>query len=125
MRTRALLALGTAVALLAAAVVLALRPGMVLGVGEPELTYSLVRHAESSVIFPEVNRCGPPRAGVRTCEIVDAGGSGSATWRLRERDHGCWEARRVGGGTETPQPARASGCVTLRDYLRVGERLLG
>jgi hypothetical protein len=64
------------------------------------LHYSLARDAGGTLLFEDVFRCkGGPETKVRICDVVDAQGSGSATFRERV-DGRCWTARKVAGGFE-------------------------
>ena len=62
--------------------------------------------------------------GTWLCSRWDSQGSGSVDYRVKVGALGCWTARRVGYPGEGSHK-RLSGCITIRDHIRLGQRLLG
>jgi len=68
--------------------------------------------------------CERRAEGIRVCEVLDAGGSGSVSYRVR-MDGRCWLAHKTSSEKyEEPPPLerRVSGCVEFRDQARLFER---
>ena len=94
-----------------------LRPVEVLGNDGDALAYSVARTLDGDVA---VDTCEKREPGW-SCSVTDSGGSSGQTYRVFADSHGRWKAylpndtgrRRVKG----------SGRITLRDYLRIWNRL--
>ena len=92
------------------------------------LTYSLTREAEGDLLSTDLYRCEPRSGAVFRCEVGETeGGSGSATYRLQTRGRRCWNAIKTSPDSYedfTPMAHRLAGCASLRDQVRLVERLL-
>ena len=107
------------VAVGAVAAVLLLRPAVLLGFSDEELSDSLDRRTDAgSLGIDWCDRAG--HDGWRCHVMHDANDSETVEYEVTERSRGCWRARRavpVGRGSELP--ARVSGCVRLQDYVHI------
>jgi hypothetical protein len=85
------------------------------------LLRSLTREARS----PFEVECSRGAGGFSRCLVADRAGSGSASYRFKERGD-CWSARRTSPQhfTEGPMPGRLEGCVTFRDRYPFFDSLL-
>jgi hypothetical protein len=89
------------------------------------LDYSVAREAGGTPLLgTEPCRRRPGRAW--RCSVYDTSGSGRAAYRVEMTGSRCWQARKDEGssGEEQPLPRSVSGCVGIRDQLRIVERLL-
>lgn len=83
------------------------------------LTLSIAREVDGGIEDP----CKRKNGSRWACVMWDSGESGSARYRLRLHGN-CWQATTDDTKTtESVFPARASGCVKLRDQLRPADRL--
>ena len=107
-----LLAAGALLAVLVgAAAAYILAPAPVSGRG---ITNSVERETNSTDLLE--SDCTEVRDGRWRCRVLDASGSGHSTYVV-DAGWSCWTARRTENQAETPMPARAEGCTTLRDTL--------
>jgi len=96
-------------------------------VGTPSpraLSYSLSDRTGGALLLDSLP-CARRPDGTSICEIYDSQGSGLIAYSVRLAGR-CWRARKVAGAYETgrPMPRRPAGCVSLRDQLRLAERLI-
>jgi hypothetical protein len=95
-----------------------------LGRVSPEaLQYSVTRESGGTFLFFGSDQCRRRRRGVWRCHVTGPGGSGADVYRVTMRERTCWSARKVHAGAAIPLPARVSGCVGVRDQLRVVARM--
>lgn len=89
------------------------------------LGHSVAGEASDNRDF-ESSPCSRRRAGGWACEARDPAASASVTYRVEMDDSRCWHGRRTSPGHDEdgkPLPRRISGCLKLRDQLRLWERL--
>jgi hypothetical protein len=87
-------------------------------VTEKSLAYSVARKGgEVTLLEP----CRRRRDDAWRCSVSDDGGSSSTAYSVRV-DGRCWHAR---AQASAESPRRLSGCVGLRDQIRLFDRLLG
>jgi hypothetical protein len=65
--------------------------------------------------------CHAPHGTTHRCDVLAASGSYPTRYTVR-LDGRCWTARR--SATDHSLPARAHGCVKLRDQLRLLDRVI-
>ena len=81
------------------------------------LHYSLARATGSASVLDDEG-CDP-HGRAWSCVIYDSEGSGTAPYVLEMRGRRCWSATKVGRAEEGDLPQRVSGCVGLRDRVRL------
>jgi hypothetical protein len=103
----------------------AARPAYFFGVDGKSLGYSVARETGGISLSFQHDRCVLVLPDEWEC-MVSSDGSGALEYKVHSDGRGCWKGRRAGGtyGIE-PAPRRASGCIGMRDYLRLGQRVLG
>jgi hypothetical protein len=110
------LAVGALIVVIAAIAYVRLAP-----VNASALAYSVAGEVGGSALTHHECR---PRHDTWLCSIDDPEGSGNASdYTVRLRGRRCWTATRTGGILNRRLRGRASGCVGLRDRIRLVERL--
>lgn len=94
-------------------------PSPILGVDGRSLEYSVGR---ASIL--DSKPCRKKGDGMWTCLRWDSGGSSALTYRVKVDSLGCWTAERLGTSSEGSRRA-LSGCITIRDHIRLFDRLTG
>jgi hypothetical protein len=93
---------------------------------EDALQYSLSRRAGGGVLMATIYGCERRAPELQICEVPDANGSGSATYRVR-LDGRCWDAHKISPNHREEGPPflarRVSGCVEFRDQVRLFDRI--
>jgi hypothetical protein len=98
-------------------------------IGEPSAKaahYSLTREV-GGTLFEGVYSCSERGADVWRCEVADAHGSGSATFRVSMDGRRCWRATKLTPDAFEEGPPlddHPKGCVSLRDQVRLYHRML-
>jgi len=89
------------------------------------LDYSVARESGGSLLFGTVP-CRKRSSREWHCLVSDSSGSGEAAYRVEMTGSRCWKARtdKAFSGEGKPLPRSVSGCVGVRDQLRIVERLL-
>ena len=94
-------------------------PSPILGVDGRSLEYSV---GGASIL--DSKPCRKKGDGMWTCLRWDSGGSSALTYRVKVDSLGCWTAERLGTSSEGSRRA-LSGCITIRDHIRLFDRLTG
>jgi hypothetical protein len=87
-------------------------PARLFGISRPALEYSLSRQT-GTLIKPDCNRLGPVRW---SCDVLDGQNSVTYEYVVVVSASGCWTATAAG-------KPRERGCIGLRDYVRIVDRL--
>jgi len=96
------------------------------GVSGKALDYSVIREADGSYVLG-VDACQRKDDEVWKCGVVDQQGSTTVSYRVTMSGSRCWRAEKISRFREDGPPLepRPSGCVKLRDQLRLFDRALG
>jgi hypothetical protein len=113
-------AIGSIVLTIAVLGLFAAYPSPILGVDGKSLQYSVGGPAASGSLEP----CRHEAAGTWACRRWDNQSSGAVDYRVTVGPLGCWAAMRVGGPGEG-SPRRLSGCITIRDHIRLFDGPVG
>jgi hypothetical protein len=111
-------AVAAILAALAALLAFAAFPSPILGVDGKSLQYSVGGPSLVGSLKP----CHRKADDTWTCLRWDNGSSGAVDYRVTVDSVGCWTARRVEKTSER-SPRRLSGCITIRDHLRLANIL--
>jgi hypothetical protein len=115
---------GGTVCLLTVALIAFLLLPAIGDVSGKSLGYSVTREAEGSVAAG-LDACDRNTGDVWRCEVTGDYGSSTVRYRVTMRGSRCWEGVKLSQFREAqPLESRPSGCVKLRDQVRVVDRLL-
>jgi hypothetical protein len=109
--------IGSILVVIAALLLFAAFPSPILGVDGKSLQYSV-----GGSLLGTLKPCQKLAKDTWTCPRWDNGGSGSVDYRVTVDSVGCWTARRARRTSER-SPRRLSGCITIRDHLRLANLL--
>jgi hypothetical protein len=118
-RFLALLAAGLVVCAIALEVVIATSPAAFVRVSPASLAHSVHKHTPSA----EMGWCRPRGEAEWRCSTIDSSHQGTALYDVHVEGD-CWRGHlEPGSEHEGYMPESASGCVSVRDMLRLSERL--
>jgi hypothetical protein len=110
--------IGSILAAIAVLLLFAAFPSPILGVDGRSLEYSVGGPSFTGGPRP----CEHRPDGTWFCRRWDSGGSSEADYRVAVDDFGCWTATREGDARGEGSPKRLSGCITIRDHIRLFDR---